>query len=55
MIGGDTVWQSPHGGFSNLEGLSVWRDGQGRLVGSMVSDDNFSPILPTELVEIILE
>ena len=55
MAGGDVVWQSPHGGFSNLEGLSVWRDGQGRLVASMVSDDNFSPILPTELVEIILE
>ena len=55
MAGGDTIWQSPHGGFSNLEGLSVWRDGQDRLVASMVSDDNFSPILPTELVEVILE
>ncbi|MGI3186843.1 esterase-like activity of phytase family protein [Nioella aestuarii] len=55
MSGGVTVWQSPYGGFSNLEGLSVWRDPQGRLVASMVSDDNFSPILPTELVEIILE
>ena len=55
MAGGETIWQSPHGGFSNLEGLSVWRDGQDRLVASMVSDDNFSPILPTELVEVILE
>jgi hypothetical protein len=55
MAGGDVVWQSAHGSFSNLEGLSLWRDGQGRLVASMVSDDNFSPILPTELVEIILE
>jgi hypothetical protein len=55
LTGGDVVWRSSHGAFSNLEGLSLWRDGQGRLVASMVSDDNFSPILPTELVEIILE
>lgn len=53
--GGRIAWQSGHGAFSNLEGLSIWRDGQGRLVASMVSDDNFSPILPTELVEVILE
>jgi len=49
-----TLWQSRHGTYSNLEGLSVWRDSHGRLVASMVSDDNYSPILPTELVEIVL-
>lgn len=55
LSGGEVLWHAPHGSFSNLEGLSVWRDGLGRLVASMVSDDNFSPILPTELVEVILE
>ena len=54
MVGGDVVWETAHGSFSNLEGLSLWRDDRGRLVASMVSDDNFSPILPTELVEILL-
>lgn len=43
-----------HGRFSNLEGLSIWRDAQGRIVASMVSDDNFSPILSTQLVEFLL-
>lgn len=55
LSGGETLWQSSHGSHSNLEGLSLWRDAQGRLIASMVSDDNFSPLLPTELVEIILE
>lgn len=54
MQGGAILWQSRHGSYSNLEGLSVWRDRQGRLVATMVSDDNFSPILSTELVEILL-
>ena len=49
------VWRSSHGTHSNLEGLSLWRDGQGRLIASMVSDDNFSPLLPTTLVEVVLE
>lgn len=55
LSGGTVVWQSSHGAFSNLEGVSVWRDGHGRLIASMVSDDNFSPLLPTSLVEVILD
>lgn len=35
----------------NLEGLSVWRDTQGKIRLTMVSDDNFLSLLPNELVE----
>ncbi len=38
----------------NLEGLSVWRDGQNRLRATMVSDDNFLFLQRTELVEYAL-
>ncbi len=51
---GETLMQTRHGRFSNLEGLSIWRDAAGRIIGTMVSDDNFSPLLPTQLVEIYL-
>ncbi|MBL4915713.1 esterase-like activity of phytase family protein [Szabonella alba] len=43
--------QSPPGRHDNLEGLSVWRDAQGRIVASMVSDDNFIRFQRTEIVE----
>ncbi|MCJ8138383.1 esterase-like activity of phytase family protein [Falsirhodobacter halotolerans] len=36
--------------FDNLEGLSVWRDGD-ETVLTMISDDNFMPFERTELVE----
>ncbi|UWQ32601.1 esterase-like activity of phytase family protein [Leisingera sp. M527] len=38
----------------NLEGLSVWADGTGRLRATMVSDDNFLPFQRTEIVEYAL-
>lgn len=51
-VSGETLlMQSATGQFDNLEGLSVWRDPQGRLVATMVSDDNFLFLLRTELVE----
>lgn len=52
---GAVLWQSAPGAQPNLEGLSVWRDARGRLIASMVSDDNFSPLLPSTLVEVVLE
>lgn len=39
---------------SNLEALSVWRDRQGRIRLTMVSDDNFLPLMRTEIVEYAL-
>ncbi len=38
----------------NLEGLSIWRDGQERLRATMISDDNFLALQRTELVEYLL-
>ena len=49
-----TLLTTRYGQFSNLEGLSLWRNAAGQLVASMVSDDNFSPLLPTQLVEFLL-
>lgn len=42
------------GTHDNLEGLSVWLDGTGRMRATMVSDDNFLPVQRTELVEYAL-
>lgn len=43
--------QSPVGLHDNLEGLSVWRDPTGAIRLTMISDDNFLPLLRTEIVE----
>jgi hypothetical protein len=42
------------GRHGNIEGVSLWRGADGGLVASMVSDDNFSPLLPSEIVEYAL-
>ena len=42
------------GAFGNLEGLSVWTDGQGRLHLTMVADNNFLPLVATQFVEAVL-
>ncbi|SLN28996.1 hypothetical protein PSA7680_01335 [Pseudoruegeria aquimaris] len=39
------------GTHDNLEGLSVWRDGDGNLRFTMISDDNFKLFQRTEVVE----
>ena len=39
----------------NLEGLSVWRDTKGNIRLTMVSDDNFLPVLRNEIVEYVLQ
>ena len=47
----EVLFQSAAGQHGNLEGLSLWRDATGRLIATMVSDDNFLPIFATTLVE----
>lgn len=60
QVGGDTpraeevVFQSGTGAHDNLEGVSIWRDDQGSLRATMVSDDNFLALQRTELVEFLL-
>ncbi len=51
ITGGEVVLETPRGRYGNLEGLAVWRDGQGALVLTMISDDNRNPAMPTEWVE----
>lgn len=48
---GTIILEAETGAHDNLEGVSVWRDGSGRLIATMVSDDNFLPLLQMELVE----
>jgi hypothetical protein len=48
--GSETLLQTPLGLHENLEGIAVWRDGTG-LVATLISDDNFSLLLTTRLVE----
>ncbi|GFE49268.1 hypothetical protein So717_10210 [Roseobacter cerasinus] len=50
----ELLMETPHRTYGNLEGLAVWvdRDGQTRL--TMISDDNFLPVMRTEIVEYVL-
>lgn len=47
----ETLFQTNAGTHDNLEGVSVWRDTQGLLRATMISDDNFLPVQRTEIVE----
>lgn len=47
----EILFQSGTGRHDNLEGLSVWRDAQGKLRATMISDDNFLFLQRTEIVE----
>lgn len=50
-----TLLESHLGVYDNLEGVSVWRDQKGRLIATMISDDNFKRwVQRTEIVEFIL-
>ena len=50
--GGEELWRSSFGAYDNLEGLSVWRNENGGLTATMISDDNFNPLQDTWLVEL---
>ncbi|WP_171131873.1 MULTISPECIES: esterase-like activity of phytase family protein [unclassified Ruegeria] len=50
----EILFETGTGTHDNLEGLSVWRDGQDRLRATMISDDNFLALQRTELVEYLL-
>jgi len=46
-----TVLNTHNGTHDNLEGISVWRDPEGHLRMTMISDDNFNFFQQTEIVE----
>ncbi len=47
----EVLFETPLGLHDNLEGLSVWQAPDGDLRLTMISDDNFSPLQRTEIVE----
>jgi len=53
--GEEVLLESRIGQYDNLEGLSSWRDAQGRVRLLLVSDDNASFFQRTELVEFIVD
>ena len=57
MTGGseDTLFEPRTGEHDNLEGISVWRDGSGALIATMISDDNFRWFQTTEILELRLD
>lgn len=49
------IVSSAFGTWDNLEGLSVWKDKNGAIRMTMVSDDNFSRFQRTQIVEVTLQ
>lgn len=54
-VGSEVMFQSYPGEFDNLEGIAAWRDGQGRIRLTMISDDNRNFFQKTELVEFVVQ
>jgi len=52
--GGTVVLETPAGAHGNLEGISLWRDGSGRLIATLIADNNFGSLLRSEIVEYYL-
>lgn len=46
--------ESDRGQFGNFEGLDIWRDAQGQMRATMISDNNFGMFRSTELAEFLL-
>lgn len=51
----ELLLETPFGTHDNLEGISVWRDDQGRTRLTMIADDNFLSVQHTEIVEYTLQ
>jgi hypothetical protein len=49
-----TLLETPFGELDNMEGMSVWRDSDGRTRVTLISDDNFFPLQRTIFVEYLL-
>ena len=48
---GETLLETAPGVLDNMEGISLWQDGTGQTVVTLISDDNFLPIQNTLLAE----
>lgn len=47
----EVLFETRAGAHDNLEGLAVWRDAEGAIRLTMISDDNFLPVQRTEIVD----
>jgi hypothetical protein len=54
FVNEETLLTAASSSFGNLEGISVWRDDQGRIRLTMIGDDNFSRFQSTKIVEFSL-
>ena len=50
-----TLLRTDFGALDNMEGLAAWRDPQGRIRVTLLSDDNFFVLQRTMFAEFILE
>ncbi len=55
LVRGEVLFHATTGVHDNLEALSVWRDAEGALRLTMVSDDNFFALQRTEVVEYVID
>ncbi len=51
---GEVVYSSPPWRHDNLEGIGIWQDDTGQMRAVMISDDNFLPVLRSQIVEVLL-
>jgi len=54
LAGEELLFESRAGRYYDLEGLAVWRDADGGIRLTMISDDNFSFLQSTEIVEYVV-
>ena len=50
-----TLLETRLGELDNMEGISVWRDADGRIRVTLISDDNFFPLQQTMFAEYLLD
>lgn len=51
---GETLLETPFGSTDNFEGISVWRDVEGRIRVTLIADDNFFALQSTVIAEHVL-
>ncbi len=51
ISGPETLYESSAGNLENFEGISVWQDKTGQLRLTLITDDNFNPLMRTIIEE----
>ena len=55
VINSEILLESLPWEYYNFEGLSKWKDREGKIYLTLISDNQFSPLLKTEVREFILK